>query len=77
MANDGRQIDYIYIRTYHIINSIVMKHPENTNLQKGKPRVSCAGVDGGWKITTNRHQEFLRAMNTFQNCILVMPVQPD
>lgn len=78
MPNDERQIEYyIYIPMYHIINSIVMKHPENTNLQKGKLRVSCAGVVGGWKMTTNRHQEFLRAMNTFQNWILVMPVQPD
>lgn len=78
MPKDGRQIEYyIYIHMYHIINSTVMKHPENTNLQKGKLRVSRAGVDGGWKMTTNRHQEFLRVMNTFQTWILVMPVQPD
>lgn len=78
MPNDGGQIEYyIYIPMYHIINSTVMKHPENTNLRKGELRVSCAGVEGGRKMTTNRHQECLRMMNTFQNWILVMPIQPD
>lgn len=59
MPNDGRQIEYyIYIPMYHIINSIVMKHPENTNLRKGKLHASCAGVDGGRKMTTNRTKNF-------------------
>lgn len=59
MPNDGRQIEYyIYIPMYHIINSIAMKHPENTNLRKGKLRASCAGVDGGRKMTTNRTKNF-------------------
>lgn len=35
-----------------MINSIDVKHPENTNLQKGKLLVSCGGgVDGKWPLT--------------------------